>query len=238
MKRATTTICTPAHLCKKQNPVGSKPGTRYGRLVVLEFVGKSSLGKPLARAKCDCGVIKIVGLGPMRKGETNSCGCLKLEKFKQRVTTHGMYGSAEHRTWIQLKNRCYNERGEDFPDYGGRGIRVCDRWINSFENFFADMGPRPSPKHKIERVNNYGNYCPENCVWETDHTQSRNKRNNHWLLIDGEILIAADVAKKLEVDKSGLCKYIRKAVLRKESLFTYAGVLLRIVKPGVTNKHR
>ncbi len=90
---------------------------------------------------------------------------------------HGMSRSPEHRTWCKMIERCYNPNHEHYAYYGGRGITICDRWRHSFLNFYSDMGPRPSSKHSIERINNAGGYEPNNCKWATNLEQSNNKRN-------------------------------------------------------------
>ena len=98
---------------------------------------------------------------------------------------HGRNGTSEYNIWLSIKARCERETSHAFPDYGGRGIQLCLRW-QDFTKFFADMGIRPSSAHSIERKDNDGDYCPENCVWATKTEQGRNKRNNVLLTVDGE----------------------------------------------------
>ena len=90
-------------------------------------------------------------------------------------TTHGMSNLREYRTWSDIKTRCYNPKRKRYRNYGGRGIKVCDRWLESFENFYKDMGPRPSEEHSIDRIDVDGDYCPENCRWTTHRVQATNK---------------------------------------------------------------
>lgn len=154
-------------------------GETFGRLKVIEM---DSIQNYKVRWKCicDCGNPKIVLAGKLRSGETKSCGCLRDELSKQRRTTHGQNikkrKSVEYNTWCSMKERCHYEKAENYYLYGGRGIRVCDRWINSFEKFLEDMGKRPSSKHSIDRIEVNGNYEPLNCKWATSEEQSRNKR--------------------------------------------------------------
>lgn len=146
-------------------------GKRFGRLLVLSF---HSYDKYISKwnCQCDCGNEKIVTRNALTSGNTKSCGCLK----KDLQTVHGMWKTPEYKTWVNIKTRCYDKNTPYYKNYGGRGIKVCDRWINSFENFYTDMGKRPSSKHSIERVNNNGNYDPSNCVWGTDTEQQHNIR--------------------------------------------------------------
>lgn len=101
------------------------------------------------------------------------------ENMKLRLNSnraiHGRSKTPEYNVWIKIKQRCFNKNGKDYPDYGGRGITVCDRWL-TFENFFSDMGERPSPTYSIDRINNDGNYEPRNCRWATPNQQARNRR--------------------------------------------------------------
>ena len=89
--------------------------------------------------------------------------------------THGLTFTTEHAIWRQMKQRCYNPRKSDYPQYGAKGIRICDRWLNSFENFYADMGPRPSMGHSVDRIDGKGDYGPDNCRWATRSEQSSNR---------------------------------------------------------------
>jgi len=91
---------------------------------------------------------------------------------------HGLSNTVEYKAWKRMKNRCYNKNDNRYHDWGGRGIRVCDRWINSFTNFLSDVGLRPSDKHSLDRIDNNGNYEPNNCKWSTGSEQSRNRRNS------------------------------------------------------------
>lgn len=128
---------------------------------------------------------------------TGSASCFRHWSGKKR---HGMSRSPEHRAWEGMKQRCQNPNHKDYPDYGGRGITVCARWLASFENFFADMGLRPSCKHSIDRFpNNDGNYEPGNCRWATWTEQHRNKRSNHVLVFLGESLTISEWSKKLGI---------------------------------------
>lgn len=150
-------------------------GATFGRLLVLERAGSGKGGKAQWRCRCDCGTEKVVSGDQLRSGKTASCGCRRNDSgplasgFK-----HGGAGTTEYEIWSSMKKRCQNPNCRVYPRYGGRGITVCERWSNSFEAFYEDMGPRPSKRHSIDRINNDGNYEPGNCRWATQKEQAAN----------------------------------------------------------------
>ena len=161
-----------------------KPGQRFNRYTVIGSAGVSAHGKTQWLCRCDCGNESIVAGGSLHNGHQKSCGCLKVEVARARMTTHGHHPTGkqtpEYTAWCNIKIRCYNPEAENYEYYGGRGIRVCDRWLNSFENFLSDMGERPSRKHTIDRKENNGNYEPSNCRWITMLEQCANRRKRRW----------------------------------------------------------
>ena len=115
------------------------------------------------------------------------------------ATTHGMTKTPEYRAWIDMKNRCFNPNHKRYSDYGGRGIAVCDRWLN-FKNFIEDIGSRPTAKHSLNRIDNDSDYCPDNCKWSTRVEQENNKRSNKPLItIGNETKTIAQWAKKMSI---------------------------------------
>lgn len=164
-------------------PTPNLTGQRFGRLTVIERA--ENKGKKAAwRAVCDCGKGVAVRGEVLTRGDTRSCGCLRREASRARRPPlnerHGhspKYGphSREYNSWHSAKQRCGNEHNKRWKHYGGRGITMCERWRESFENFLADMGPRPAGK-TLDRVNNNGNYEPGNCRWATTKEQRANQR--------------------------------------------------------------
>lgn len=144
---------------------------KFGMWTVLNYAGNSKWS-----CICECGKKSLVTKTHLKSGHSQSCGCLHKEKIKKLKTIHNEYGSPEYITWQNMKKRCLDIKQKHYKDYGGRGIKVCDRWLESFENFLEDMGKRPSNKFSIERINNNGNYEPSNCKWATQEEQKLNKR--------------------------------------------------------------
>jgi ribosomal protein S27E len=149
-------------------PTQIVPGARFNRLTAMRPERHPSRRGTFWRCKCDCGNEPLVYAAHLRNGQAKGCGCAK----KGVNRTHGMSHSPEYRAWDNARSRCYREKDAKFPLYGSRGIRMCDRWRHSFENFLADMGRRPSPGHSLERKNSDGHYEPANCVWATATEQN------------------------------------------------------------------
>jgi hypothetical protein len=187
-------------------------GQRFGRLMVLEQTAERRQGKVVWRCLCNCGQESLVATDKLRGGTTRSCGCLKREDARARMTTHGHTAggarSSEFGTWCSMRRRCQDPAVERYPRYGGRGITVCDRWDKSFEAFFADMGPRPSPEHSIERYENDGNYEPGNCGWELRPVQQRNREDRRTFAYNGEQLLLSEIARGTGINLQTLWKRI------------------------------
>lgn len=146
----------------------------YRMLVIQQFPLKNK--KYYLLCKCDCGQSRVIRRDHLMSGHTQSCGCLSLEISKSMFVKHGLCKSVEYRTWCHMKDRCLNKNHSEWEHYGGRGIKVCDKWLK-FENFYADMGQRPSGR-SLDRINNDGNYEPKNCRWATNIEQANNTRRN------------------------------------------------------------
>lgn len=154
-------------------------GQTFGRLTVKRRapnVGERVFWECI----CDCGATKAVSRTALRSGATRSCGCLFLEN-KILQATHGhtknKTASKEYVAYGAMLSRCRNPKNKEYPNYGGRGIKVCQAWASSFISFLADMGSAPSAEHTLERRNPHKGYSPANCIWATRKDQARNKRN-------------------------------------------------------------
>lgn len=160
-------------------------GMRFCRLLVEAFAGQTRSGSCRWQCLCECGNRKTIDAGTLKKGEARSCGCLQRELVAARSRTHGHRKLPEYPIWVGIITRCENKGDKSYARYGARGIKICRRWRESFEAFFQDMGPRPSPRHSIDRIDNGGNYEPGNCRWATTIEQGRNKATNRVLTMDG-----------------------------------------------------
>ena len=150
-------------------------GRRFGRLEVLERITPVGDGRIKWLCRCDCGNVVGVCGSNLQTSTTASCGCLRIEITKNRSTTHGDKGSKEYASWSNMLTRCYNPNSTQYKWYGGRGIKVCDRWRNSYENFLEDMGRCPEGL-TLDRIGVNGNYSSENCRWASWEVQANNKQ--------------------------------------------------------------
>ncbi len=172
-------------------------GQRFGRLTVEFYEGLRN-GKAYWRCVCDCGAQASVGAGLLRSGKTTSCGCYRSELMGKIKRKHGMVGTPEYNAYSSMLGRCLNKNNHKFSQYGGRGIKVCERWRESFVNFYADMGARPDGC-SLDRINVNGNYEPGNCRWATAVQQGQNKTNTINLAYNGETKCLAEWSRQYGV---------------------------------------
>ena len=193
------------------------PGEKYGRLtVVSEIRTMISGGRPDGYVECLCDCGKIVKKMPkqLQSGHALSCGCLQKEKAALTCKSRKKHGesvsrSEEYRTWISMKERCYDHASPSYPIYGAVGITVCERWRKSYQNFLADMGRKPDSQYTIDRIRSERGYSPSNCKWSTKQEQAQNRSTTVWLTLGIRKLPITEWAKILGVHKSTISLRIK-----------------------------
>ncbi len=183
-------------------------GKEFSRLRVTEFKEINKHGQSVWVCACICGNIVTVRGSHLKSRSIQSCGCLRIERVKQKITKHGLTGTGTYVSWQAMLSRCYNSNNSSFFEYGGRGITVCDAWRFSFENFYSDMGERDY-EASIERINTNGNYEPENCKWAYPEEQNVNTRHNHFLTFNKETLTISQWSRKTGLSQSIISDRIR-----------------------------
>lgn len=180
---------------KRQGVVVPMEGKRFGALLVLRRAPRTHRQADWV-CRCDCGTECIKRGYMLRQNRIKSCGQAGCSWWAFKATPEPKLKPAEYQSWRHMHRRCTAKSGKHHRSYAGRGITVCERW-KSFENFLADMGPKPTPKYTIDRINNNGNYEPGNCRWATPAEQSRNMRHNIYVEHDGERVLLMDVVERL-----------------------------------------
>lgn len=190
-------------------------GTVFGRLTALRRVGEDRQGRARWLCACTvslggCGSEHVATCDSLRQGDVLSCGCLRRSAIGLRSTKHGHAAgyekTSEYQTWRSMRARCYRRSNKAWPQYGGRGITICDRWRDDFAAFLADMGPKPSPSHSVDRIDNDGPYSPENCRWATGTEQGRNTHRNVVVEYGGRSLCIAEWAEVTGLSYTSLRK--------------------------------
>lgn len=187
--------------------VSDMVGKKYGRLLILEYLGNYIKGKSaythVLLAKCDCGNTGVYRAASIKVGHTTSCGCYLKENASNVHTVHGHAASyttsKTYRSWVAMRNRCYNPKNNYYHRYGGRGIRVCERWLESFTFFLHDMGEAPIGRTLDRYPNKDGDYEPTNCRWATPVEQMRNVAKNVFYKYNGEDVCVIDLEKIAKV---------------------------------------
>lgn len=189
-------------------------GQKFGRLTVMEYIGRVHHASNW-RCSCDCGNSIVVPLAGLRAGLQKSCGCYKRDRMGTLTLKHGARAHQKddtrdriyhpmYKIWDGMKQRCYNPTERNYKFYGARGVTICDEWLTDFEAFMAYMGPRPSPKHSIDRYpNGAGNYKPGNVRWATSVQQARNRSNNRLIEVNG-----VEVPLVVAAQMTGLPRYV------------------------------
>ncbi len=177
-------------------------GLRFGRLDVIS-PGPPMDGQRSWMCRCACGATKTALGTKLRSGRVKSCGCLKTDNSRKTLTKHGAWGTVEYDHWISMRKRC-RPSSVDRATYYNRGIAVCDRWLNSFENFLCDMGRRPDAGYSLDRIDNERGYEPGNVRWATREEQGNNRRHHVRLTVSGESLTAATGARKHNIPRTSM----------------------------------
>lgn len=191
-------------------------GQNIGKLTIVERIASRREGNKYIRArllcKCECGNEVSRREDAISTSKVPSCGCVKAEAIGNAKRKHGLSHSPEHNTWLGIRNRCNNPKVKAYEYYGGRGIRVCDEWNNSFEAFYRDMGAKPTSKHSIDRLDNNGHYCKENCKWVTVKEQANNKSYNVPIEYNGEIANVTQWCERYNQRYMAVYKALRRGV--------------------------
>jgi len=194
-------------------------GRVFGRLTVISIAPSNGHGRRW-RCRCSCGKEQTVAGFHLTDGDTTSCGCLLRETTAAMATTHGLSRTPEYTIWKAMKQRCYYKGARMYPAYGGRGIRVCPEWLNDAAAFIRDMGPRPSTRHSVERIDVDRDYEPSNCKWVHVSRQNSNKRTSQFVNLDGQRLTIRDAAEALGVNPGTLWWRIRHAGISEAAALT------------------
>lgn len=197
-------------------------GQVFGRLTVEgQEEARDNRGRVVWRLACQCGNKVFYEAGRFKYGNTTSCGCYRRELVGDEHRSHGLSKSPTYSSWMTMKKRCYNERCPDYPLYGARGIKVCERW-SKFENFYADMGSRPDGM-TLDRIDSNGDYCPENCRWATPKEQARNKRSTRMATLNGKTKSIRDFCDELSLNASTVMNRLQMSWSVERALTTPTG---------------
>lgn len=194
-------------------------GKIFGKLTAV------CLGAPIGNRRayvcvCECGTEKLVRSECLAQGFTKSCGCIRVAIIGALNRSHGMSLRPEYKAWAHAKDRVKNPKNSKFSLYGGRGITMCAEWLNSFDAFYADMGSRPFGKQSIGRVDVDGNYCKENCRWESFYEQARARSDSVYVAVDGVTMILKDACKVRNIDYRRASRKLRDGSWSAKDIFT------------------
>ncbi len=197
-------------------------GDKFGDITFIQedFHEKEVTGFQAVRkavVECFCGRKFITRITGLENGKVTSCGCRRRDGLIRRVTRHNMSKSSEYKAWESMKARCLYEKSKFYYKYGGRGITICDKWMD-FKNFYRDMGNKPDEKYSLERIDVNGNYEPSNCRWATRREQDRNKTNTVYINYNGEKWVLMDLAKKFNIHQQTLKQRVISGMTAEEAI--------------------
>lgn len=199
-------------------------GQKFGRLIAIRNTNtKNKWNTYIWECKCDCGKTVLVDCHKLRSGNTKSCGCLYIDKAKtmskKYLQKHGKCDSAIYHIYTEIKSRCFNHNNKSYKYYGGRGITICDEWLNDFMSFYNWAINNGYEKGlSIERMDTNGNYEPSNCCWISMKEQQRNKRNNVYFDYGGNKYLQSDLCKKFKINVSTFRNRIKKGISVNEAI--------------------
>ena len=199
-----------------------RKGDKYNKLTAIRFDHKDKWGQQYWLFKCDCGNKKVIKASNVKGNYVKSCGCLRKEniiRYGKKSKTHGMTHTREYKSWQAMKDRCYNKNYPHYKDYGGRGIKVCNHWRNSFENFYKDMSKRPK-NTSLDRIDNNKGYYKKNCHWATTKEQANNRRNNRLLTFNNKTMTIAQWTSKTNLKYAILYTRLKKGWSIEKTLTT------------------
>lgn len=206
-------------------------GRTFGRLTVIGYLGRRHSAS-YWQCKCSCldGNITEVNGQNLKLGTSTSCGCARREGMSKRRKSHGQSKGRIYRCWINMKLRCYDDKEVGYRYYGGRGIAVCKRWLESFENFLADMGQPPTAAHTLDRKDTNASYSPENCKWSTYKEQANNRTNNRLSTIDGVTRNTAQWSEISGLPPNVIHQRLGRGWDAKAAVFTPAKLMRRMIE--------
>lgn len=178
-------------------------GQTFGDWTVVKEVGNSNSKERLWLCRCSCGRERKVFQANLTRGLSLSCG------YRASHGSHGMAKTGEYKSWHAMIQRCGNPAKDNYASYGGRGIKVCERWLNSFEAFYTDMGPRPKPEYSLDRIDPNGDYEPKNCRWATSKQQQNNMRSNLRITYQGQTMTVEEWAERMGLPAPTIRKRLR-----------------------------
>lgn len=169
-------------------------------------------GRPAWKCFCTCGETFSAPGASLRSGNVKGCASCSRARRSASATKHGGVGTREYVCYSAMKQRCNDPANKRFARYGGRGITVCARWADSFTNFLDDMGPQPSPRHSIERLDSDKNYEPGNCVWATKEVQANNRSNNTRIEIEGRVQTLTQWARETGIHRTVISRRLQRGI--------------------------
>ena len=194
-------------------------GQKFNCLAVIEHAGRNHAGKHIYLCKCDCGKTVILRGEDVKSGNTKSCGCLRRQMTIDKNYKHGYAHTPMYNVWLGIKERCLNPNNSSYKNYGGRGITICDDWMD-YKNFHRDMAPTYKTGLTLERIDNEKGYCEDNCIWADRNVQGNNKRNNHFIRFKGEVGTISQMARKYDLHPSIVQGRLYKGWSVKKALLT------------------